>query len=408
MKNLNLKQTPSDVKETNSARYRFSVSYQGPLDSSLFQQLWVVSAVHSEIPYQIDTSDVLTGPTRHPDEEISVGEKEQREGLLVAHKSHNVLKSKFDRPLPLLKNWIYRAKFVSHESRLQLYQGAEDDRHFLDSAMPVLFLLCESNNCPRELEQVRWVFDKYLLDLGFSFIFEDKLEDDHLLEKFTDRFEKPLVFIMHVRNHKKDFYLMQDNVEIKHFEKVTSQIVEEFVHNFLFEHDKLVPLQYSQKNDLENQFKNLEVISGLNFRDLVRQDGKNWLIAIHEGKKEEEQAIRNFDTWAKTFCSSFSKLRCGVLNQIENRTPLGYIQGSPVLTYVAEDRIDSLEQEPPGAIPLETESDLIDHEYILSFLKTNYLEEEEMKSYEEKVARISKLGKDYSYQAQEGRDKLDL
>ena len=350
--------------EEELIRKSFAVVYRGSQKSPLYHRFLVTASVYSEIDFYVDERET----------------SDQSTDVITAHKTHNVDEFTFDQHPSLLRNWVYILKYTRLLGHFTFYDQTDLLSMSARSSLPIMFLLCEMNNCHREIEMANWVIEKYRYYVVPIYAFMDKLEDDDPIVKRFATAPKPLLFMMEIKNRAYNYFLMRDNVEESYKDSLNEHHIEEFVRKYLSSYHKMVPFTLSE-SDSGNPFKNLEKITGQNFDDLVGKGKKHWLILVHEDHKSHQQALHNFDEWAKSNSWMFSKLGFGTYNQLINTTPIDVIKDTPLLIFINRRKIDRLKTEGVVGVPVETETDHLDLEQVHSLLKANYPSIKELKKY---------------------------
>lgn len=341
--------------------------YSGSHNSPLFNRYLATSIVNTEIPFYVDEREST----------------DQTVDSIIAHKTHNVDKLPFNEHPTLLRNWAYINKYSKVKGYLDFYEPLTFYAMMGNSNMASLFLLCDMNNCRKEIEDVNWVVEKHRYALAAHYAFADKLDDDDVVVKRLAAVAKPLVFISQYKNKEVEYFLLQDNVERGYKEIFDEHDIETFVRRYLTSPHTMIPYRMSEGDEENTEFKYVKRLTGDNFDDLIVKSGKHWIVLIHEGHKSHQQALHNLNNFVRTYGHIFTRLGFAIYNQLINSSPIDIIKEVPIMGFFDRHKLYKLKTEGVNGVPIETMTDHMDLELMFSFLKANYPLRGELKTFVE-------------------------
>lgn len=298
---------------------------------------------------------------------------DQSQDKIIAHKTHNVDQFTFDLHPTLLRNWLYITKFTTLQGHLTLY---DQDRYLSTiggSGVPSIFLLCESNNCKKEIEDVKWALDRYKFMMAAFYAFSEKLDDDDELVKRLALVPKPAIFLSHIKNRQVEYFLLKDNVEPGYREAFDEHDVAYFIRKYLTAYHTMVPFRSSEESsDSSFAFKHLKRVTGDNFDQVIAKSSLHWIVLVHEDHKSHQQALHNLNQFAKSFGYLFNQLGFAAYNQLVNVSPIDIVRDVPLMIFIHKGQSHKLKTEGVNGVIVETLSDHQDLEQMFSFLRANY------------------------------------
>lgn len=150
----------------------------------------------------------------------------EHEDNVTAYSTHGADEFVFKEHPSLMRNWAYINKFMPVPRGLSFFNPTEMMSMAYKSNMPLVFLLCSENNCPRDIDKVRWAAEKYVYNFAFVYAFEDKLEESEALVKKLHHEPKPAIFIYEIRNRVQNVFLMREKTNEKIFGDYSENHVE--------------------------------------------------------------------------------------------------------------------------------------------------------------------------------------
>ena len=285
-----------------------------------------------------------------------------------------------------MRGWMYTVKYQhALGERVSWYEESEHFEMMHRSEMPSVLLVCSTNDCRKQTEMMNEVVQRHKFKLFFSFMFEEKLEDDDLIVSRIIHEEKPLVLILEMKSKHTRYFLLKDNV--KYFEEGFSRFdIDTFILKYLETPEKMVEYFISEPETPGLQVsEHANSITG-NSCESISRSSHSHLILVYDNSTRG--SIEAYENWIHSYGGLLSRLKFSLYNQLDNACRyIGIFRSSPLLIYIEAGKSIEDSYKKYGHFGLPLTNGQIDDVDMYNYLYSMHHDRDEVMRYKKIVDR---------------------